>query len=131
MGLDISIKGLETEDTYHGGYIKFGNYRMEVARAFNKTLGEIYEKSYLTHNYEFTKGEIEQWNYLCNDDLDIFLWHSDCDGKLTPQECKKIYNELKKLNVKEVYYSNKYTMHQLWLNMLKFCYKHRVNMWFY
>lgn len=126
MGLDIRIKGLATEDTYHGGYIKFGNYRREVAKAFNKTLGEIYEKP-----NELTKGEIEQWNYLCNDDLDIFLWHSDCDGKLTPHECKKIYNELKKLNVKDLYYSNKYTMHQLWLNMLQFCYKHRVNMWFY
>lgn len=26
---------------------------------------------------------------------------------------------------------NYYDMHQLWLNMLKHCYKHRVNMWFY
>ncbi|HJJ15469.1 MAG TPA: hypothetical protein OIM60_03480 [Clostridiaceae bacterium] len=131
MGLDINIKGLAREDTYHGGYIRFGNYRMEVAKAFNKTLGEIYKKPYLTLNYEFTDDEIEQWNQLCNEDLDIFLWHSDCDGRLTPEECKLIYNELNKLNVQDLYYSNKYTMHQLWLNMLQFCYKHRVNMYFY
>ena len=114
MGLDINIKGLEREDTYHGGYIRFGNYKMEVAKAFNKTLGKTYEKSYLTPNY-----------------LDIFLWHSDCDGKLTPEECKKIYNELKKLKIKDLPYSDKWTMQELWLNMLKHCYKHRVNMYFY
>lgn len=131
MGLDISIKGLEREDTYHGGYMRFASYRIEVCKAFNKTLGEIYEKPFLTPNYEFTDYEIEQWNKLCNDDLDIFLWHSDCDGKLTPEECKKIYNELKKLNVKDLPYSDKWTMQELWLNMLQFCYKHRVNMWFH
>lgn len=131
MGLDINIKGLEREDTYHGGYIRFGNYRMKVAKAFNKTLGEFYEKSYLTPNYEYTDDEIEQWNQLCNNDLDIFLWHSDYDGKLTPKECKKIYNELKKLKIKDLPYSDKWTMQELWLNMLKHCYKHRVNMYFY
>lgn len=131
MGLDINIKGLEREDTYHAGYMRFGNYRREVAKAFNKTLGKIYEKPYLTPNYEFKDDEIKQWNTLCNDDLDIFLWHSDCDRKLTPKECKKIYDELKKLNVKDLPYSDKWTMQELWLNMLQFCYKHRVNMWFY
>ena len=131
MGLDINIKGLKREDTYHGGYIRFGNYRMEVVKAFNKTLGKIYEKPYLTPNYEFTDDEIEQWNYLCNDDLDIFLWHSDCDGKLTPEECKKIYNELKKLKIKDLPYSDKWTMQELWLNMFKHCYIHRVNMYFH
>lgn len=131
MGLDISIEGLERDDTYHGGYMRFANYRIEVAKVFNKTLGEIYEKPYLTPNYEFTDDEIEQWNNLCNDDLDIFLWHSDCDGKLTPKECKKIYDELKKIKVKDLFYSNKWTMHQLWLNMFKYCCKHRVNMYFH
>ena len=131
MGLDISIKGLEREDTYHGGYMRFANYRIEVAKVFNKILGEIYEKPYLTPNYEFTDDEIEQWNNLCNDDLDIFLWHSDCDGKLTPEECRKVYNELKKLKIEDITYSDKWTMHQLWLNMFKYCYEHRVNMYFH
>ena len=79
----------------------------------------------------YTDDEIEQWNQLCNNDLDIFLWHSDYDGKLTPKECKKIYNELKKLKIKDLPYSDKWTMQELWLNMLKHCYKHRVNMYFY
>lgn len=128
MGLDIHIKGLEREDTYHCGYITFNLYRKNVASAYNERLGELYKK---TFKDELKPEEIKEWNNLCNDDLDIFLWHSDCDGKLTPEECKKIYNELKKLNVKDLPYSDKWTMQKLWLNMLQFCYKHRVNMWFH
>lgn len=132
MGLDISVKGLERKDTYHCGYIKFNLYRKKVASAYNERLGELYEK---TFKDELQPEEIKEWNNLCNNDLDIFLWHSDCDGKLTPKECKKIYNAMKDLKVEMQGHNyiemNCYDMHQLWLNMLKHCYKHRVNMWFY
>lgn len=127
MGLDINIKGLERKDTYHGGYIRFNIYRKEVANAYNKRLGELYEKIF---KEDLQPEEIEEWNTLCNDDLDIFLWHSDCDGKLTPKECKLIYDELKNIDIQDLEYSNEYTMHELWLNMLKYCYKNRVNMYF-
>ena len=123
---DVKIYGLPIEDTYHGGYGKYSEYRMEVAKAFNKTLGEIYENSYY---YEFPEDKIEQWNQLCNDNLDIFLFHGE--KEFTPEECGKIYNELKKLKVKDLPYSDKWTMHELWLNMFKYCYTHKVNMWFY
>lgn len=132
MGLDISVKGLERKDTYHCGYIKFNLYRKKVASAYNERLGELYEK---TFKDELQPEEIKEWNNLCNNDLDIFLWHSDCDGKLTPKECKKIYDAMKDLKVEMQGHNyiemNCYDMHQLWLNMLKHCYKHRVNMWFY
>lgn len=132
MGLDISVKGLERKDTYHCGYIKFNLYRKKVASAYNERLGELYEK---TFKDELQPEEIKEWNNLCNDDLDIFLWHSDCDGKLTPKECKKIYDAMKDLKVEMQGHNyiemNYYDMHQLWLNMLKHCYKHRVNMWFH
>lgn len=132
MGLDISVKGLERKDTYHCGYIKFNLYRKKVASAYNERLGELYKK---TFKDELQPEEIKEWNNLCNNDLDIFLWHSDCDGKLTPKECKKIYDAMKDLKVEMQGHNyiemNYYDMHQLWLNMLKHCYKHRVNMWFY
>lgn len=132
MGLDISVKGLERKDTYHCGYIRFNLYRKKVASAYNERLGELYEK---TFKDELQPEEIKEWNNLCNNDLDIFLWHSDCDGKLTPKECKKIYNAMKDLKVEMQGHNyiemNYYDMHQLWLNMLKHCYKHRVNMYFY
>ena len=132
MGLNISIKGLERKDTYHGGYIRFNVYRKEVANAYNRRLCELYKK---TFRRDLQPEEIEEWNILCNDDLDIFLWHSDCDGKLTPKECKKIYDVMKDLKVEMQGHNytemNCYDMHQLWLNMFKHCYKHKVNMWFY
>lgn len=130
MGLDINIKGLERKDTYHGGYMRFANYRIKIAKSFNEKLGQIYEKPFLNMNYNFTKDEIEQLNNLSNNNLDIFLWHSDCDGKLTPKECKLIYYELKNIDIQDLEYSNEYTMHELWLNMLKYCCKNRVNMYF-
>lgn len=132
MGLDISVKGLERKDTYHCGYIKFNLYRKKVASAYNERLGELYKK---TFKDELQPEEIKEWNNLCNNDLDILLWHSDCDGKLTPKECKKIYDAMKDLKVEMQGHNyiemNYYDMHQLWLNMLKHCYKHRVNMYFY
>lgn len=134
MGLDIQIKGLSREDTYHAGYIKFANYRIKVAKAFNKTIGEIYEKPYLNCGYKFSEDDLKQWNEILPDEnspMNKFLWHSDCDGKFTFKECKEIYNALKDLSVEETFYSDKYTMHELWLEMFKYCYKHRVNMWFY
>ena len=131
MGLDVSIKGLDYKDTYHCGYITFGLYRRKVANAYNKRLGELYEKTY---KEDLTKEEIKEWNNICNDDLDIFLWHSDCDGKFTPKECKKIYDVLKDLNIEIQGHNyiemNCYDMHKLWLNMFKYCYQKRVNMYF-
>ena len=46
MGLDIRIKGMSYEETYHCGYITLARYRIEVAKAWNEEFGEIYEKPY-------------------------------------------------------------------------------------
>lgn len=122
MGLKVRIKGLSDKETYNGSYSRYCRYRLEIASAYNKKLGELFKQSIYRN---FNKEEIEEWNKLCNDDLDIFLWHSDCDGKFTPKECKKIYNVLKNIDLKDFA-----DMHNLWLNMFKFCYKHKVNMWY-
>lgn len=81
-----------------------------------------------------TKEEIEEWNKLCNNDLDIFLFHSDCEGKFTPQECRKIYNVMKNLKVEMSGHNyiemKQYNMHEHWLHIFKQCYKKRVNLYF-
>jgi len=132
MGLDVSIKGLTRKQTYHGGYITFNIYRKNIASAYNERLGELYKK---TFKEDLTDEEIEEWHKLCNNDLDLFLWHSDCDGKFTPKECKKVYNILKDFNIEMQGHNyvemEFYNMHKLWLNMFKYCYKRRVNMYFY
>lgn len=135
MGLDISIKGLNYDETYHCGYITFGNYRCAVAKAYNEEFSLIYEKQYKDiFMQKYSDEDIKRWNELCNNDLDLFLNHSDCDGKLTWKECKKIYDVMANLKVEyggHNYGTMKtYDMHTLWLNMFKHCYKHRVNMYF-
>lgn len=134
MGLDIRIKGLNDEDTYHCGYITFGVYRCAVAKAWNTEFGEIYKKPYENLMYRYSDEDIKRWNELCNDSLDIFLNHSDCDGKLTWNECRDIYKIMKDLEIDIQGHNygtmNIYDMHTQWLNMLLYCWKHRVTMWF-
>lgn len=134
MGLYANAKGLTAETSYDCGYITFGVYRQKVAEAYNKEFGELYKKSYSPFFKEYTDDEIKRWNEICNDDLDIFLNHSDCDGKFTPQECKKIYNAMKGLKVDMEGHNygvmKPYDMHKQWLNIFKHCYQHRVNLYF-
>lgn len=134
MGLDAYAKGLTAETGYCCGYITFGVYRMKVAEAHNKEFGELYKKQYDFRFKGYTDEEIDRWNEICNDDLDIFLNHSDCDGKFTPQECRKIYNAMKDLKVEMQGHNygvmKPYDMHEHWLNIFKHCYKCRVNLYF-
>lgn len=132
MGLYAYAKGLPKEKCYDCGYITFGIYRQKVAEAFNKRLGELYKKYY--RDIELTKEEVNEWNKLCNDDLDIFLFHSDCEGKFTPQECKKIYNVIKDLKIEMSGHNygimKQYNIHEHWLYIFKHCYTRRVNLYF-
>jgi hypothetical protein len=135
MGLNVSIKGLDDEHTYNCGYLTFAAYRQKVACAYNEEFGELYEKPSKYFLFEgYTDEELKRWNEICNDDLDIFLEHSDCEGKFTPQECKKIYNAMKDLKVEMQGHNygimKPYDMHQQWLNMFKHCYQKRINMYF-
>jgi len=132
MGLTAMAKGLTSETGFDCGYITFGLYRQKVAKAYNDEFGELYKKEY---TQALSDKEINRWNEICNDDLDIFLNHSDCDGKFTPQECRKIYNAMKDLKVEMSGHNygvmKTYNMHEHWLNIFKHCYKRRVNLYFY
>lgn len=109
MGLTIKIKGMK--DTYDCGYHTFNMFRRALATA------------YIARYYE-----------LSNPDLDVFLFHSDCDGKLTPKECRGIYNAIKDLEMSMPGHNYgdmvSYNMLERWKSMFKFCASHRVNMWF-
>ncbi len=100
MGLTITAKGFD-EEIYNSGYAGFTNFRIEIAKAYNSEFGELYKKwvrsCLMPYGDRLSPEKLNRLNELCNDDLDILLQHSDCDGKLTPQECKKIYNITKDL----------------------------------
>lgn len=73
-------------------------------------------------------------NELANEDLNLLLLHSDCDGKLTPEECKRIYSVTKdlKCDYSQHNYMTDADKNQLEVfnRALLYCWKHKVNMWF-
>lgn len=113
---------------------QFRVYRCKVAEAYNKEFAEIYENPYTKIFYQYTKEDIKKLNLLCNDDLDLFLNHCDCSGKLSWRECKKIYKVMKNLKVEMKGHNygtmKEYDMHELWLNMLYFCWQYKRTMYF-
>ena len=78
MGLDITH--CETRWSYHG----FDNFRTRIAETIGIPLDLM--QGYTDHNPR-------PWD-MVDDPLEILLMHSDCDGKLTPQECAQIYPRL-------------------------------------
>lgn len=135
MGLTIRIPGMR--DTYNCGYITYGVFLMKLATAYNQEMGEIYEKyfkSAIPLYPKLTDTEIARYNELCNPDLDILLFHSDCDGKLTPKECKRIYKAIKDLKMDMPGHNyddmKPYNMLERFKMMFLHCWKFRVNMYF-
>jgi hypothetical protein len=70
MGLDT------THNAWHGGYGRFNAWRINLASKIGITLQEM----------EGFGGD-GKWDETI--DLYPLLYHSDCDGELTPDECKK------------------------------------------
>lgn len=136
MGLRITAHGFN-ETIYDSGYFGFTHFRIAVAKAYNKEFGKLYEKyiNYISLPFgKMTQKELKRLNDLSNDDLDILLLHSDCGGKLTPQECRKIYQITKDLKC-DYPQKNYVTLTgenqlEVFNRALLHCWKRRVNMIF-
>jgi hypothetical protein len=87
MGLDCS------HDAWHGAYSAFNSLRQKVAEAMGG--------SYPPHNEKTLDEEMWYWGRGYNADthpgLLVFLRHSDCDGHLTPRECRLVAKDLEAL----------------------------------
>jgi hypothetical protein len=74
MGLFI------TNDCWRGSYLMFGRFRynlvMQILKDYNESSG-ISEEEFILSNATFIK-------------IKPLLHHSDCDGELSPEECKQI-----------------------------------------
>ena len=134
MGLTVRIKGYE--GAYDRGYITYGNFIMQLVKEeYGDECYEIFMKSLITGE-NFSKDDEKVWSEHKNDDLELWIWHSDCDGKFTPQECRRIYNAIKDLEIPNFYAHNycgdakQYNMLDRWKDMFLYCAKHRVNMYF-
>lgn len=77
MGLSLVSKTKQ----FDIGYLGFGFIRKEVAKTFDTRTGEIYER--LLIGKKPTEEENEYLDSILPKYLDLFLFHSDCDGKLS------------------------------------------------
>jgi hypothetical protein len=58
------------------------------------------------------------------------LWHSECDGKLTYQECKKIAKVLNELKFKTVNEERMLPLYETLKDMINYCAKNRKTLYF-
>jgi len=135
MGLTVRAKGLSDENSFDCGYITFGQFRIGLAKAYNPEFGDLYERWYhWYHSEEFSSADFNRMGRLCGSGIGHFLFLSDCDGKLTPQECRAIYNDIKDLHMEMEGHNygimKPYNMLEHWKAMFKHCAKRRVNMYF-
>ena len=126
MGLDLL--GKKTDAYFRFSYSGFSTMRCGILFACNKEIGEAYDRlSYDTIDIE--KGEIVNdrvqegdWEKVLdfvqkegNKGLANLILHSDCEGELSLEELKELYENIKDLNFKGAFeflnnpeYGNKY-----------------------
>lgn len=130
MGLSLVAKGYEKD--FDIGYIGYGLLMRSIASSYNVEFGEIFAKQYSYPFKEYTQEEIDRWNEICDDDLDILLNHSDCDGKLTYKECRKIIKSLDKIDFNSKILRNDTRLRYYELkDIIRYCAKNRKTLWFY
>ena len=132
MGLTVEAKGLS--DSFDCGYIAYYHFIKElVEKAYGEKMGFMFTNAIEFH-HNFSEEETKYWNEHCNDDLDILIFHSDCDGKFTPQECRKIYNAMKDLKSDMIGHNygemTPYNMFERWKSIFKYCADRRVNLYY-
>lgn len=132
MGLCAMAKGLTTETGFDCGYLTYGQFRVNLAYTYNQEIGKMYETMF--HGGELSEAQKERWNQICDDDLDLFLFHSDCDGKFTWKECRRVYNAIKDLHMDMQGHNygvmKPYNMLEHWKNIFLHCAKRRVNLYY-
>ena len=135
MGLTVSAKCLNAETGFDCGYITYGNFIFELIKvAYGERLYEAHKKAVFNRE-PLSQEDVELWNKTCNDDLDLLIFHSDCDGKFTWQECKRIYLAMKDLKSDMQGHNygvmEFYNMFEHWKNMFYQCWKHRNTMYYF
>lgn len=134
MGLDVYAKGLNEKSCFCCGYLTYENFIMELIKtAYGERCYRIFRNSLISQK-PFSDEDEKYWNARCNDDLEILIWHSDCDGKFTPAECRKIYNAIKDLHMDMQGHNygvmEPYNMLDHWKAIFKHCADKRVNLYY-
>lgn len=132
MGLCATAKGLTAETEFDCGYGIYDLFLRNLAYAYNPEIGQMFES--VCNGNRLSEQQENRWNEICNDDLDLLLFHSDCDGKFTPSECRRIYNAIKDLHMDMQGHNygvmKPYNMLEHWKNIFLHCAKRRVNLYY-
>jgi len=128
-----------SEDEKAGFDIGYGNFafcRMWIADCLNAEAGEIYKKLYLQFSYKYSQGELNRMKKLFSEGARTFLYHCDCEGELSAEECELIVRDLSKIELRptenmppEAFNNHKKT----WQSMFKafeYAATHRVKLCF-
>lgn len=131
MGLTVRIKGYE--GAYDCGYLTYGNLLMNlVDTMYGEEMGSIFELWYTGGDASIE--DLKIFTDKVPEDILMWLRHSDCDGKFTPQQCRKIYNAIKDVHMDMVGHNygdmKPYNMLERWKDMFRYCARRRVNMYF-
>ena len=132
MSLDVEIHGIDK--SYNIGYGHFMLFRKNVVKCiYGQECYDIYTRD--PFSWILTDADIEMWNSKCDDDLDIFLNHSDCDGQFSVTECRKIRDAMKRHSkvidaLDDEEYSYTKEQYANWFRMFAYCARHRVIMRF-
>lgn len=117
MGLDIfSSDGMKS---FYISYISFSRMRAFFVLHYGETLYCVYD--IILKNSGYCEDRV--WFDLCNKigDLSILISHSDCDGKLTSNECKKLRECL--FIDKDKIEASEYSSDEYRTNMIKLMYE--------
>lgn len=88
MGLDCS------HEAFSGAYSAFNRFRRVVAKAWGGSFPPHENPTY-SNDVFYTPDDIQ--TKADAPGLWTFLEHSDCDGQLTPDECRQVADELEAL----------------------------------
>lgn len=127
MGIDIRPKNRNGR-TYHSTYGAYFALRSMIAHSYSSDLGNMFDSINIA-----TSEDVQHWNDICDNDLDLLLLHSDCEGKLAPDECRRILKAIDKIEFRvdtecpEELYKNLYND---LVATLEYASQHNVNLYF-
>ena len=133
MGLSLVAGKYENGEKMHFSYGGFTDFRAEIigsmyGKKYHDFLLRDYRWSYIPDKYKKLNWfEKLLFKFRVDKDLYCLIYHSDCDGKLTWQECRTLYNKLKDVYW---YYAHNIERFDRFRDLLKICIKKRVTLWF-
>ena len=94
MGLTVRIKGYE--GAYNCGYI---TYEMFIRRLARLKFGDEFGNHYDAWATGYSSFDADILDSHDDDPIVDLLFASDCEGKFTPKQCRRIYESIKDLHM--------------------------------